>query len=183
MEMEGDKKKGICKMEKKGTCKIENFGRRLSHSRQLLGEFSSVQFFLLQQTYRAMQRIFHCGICGNGHDYKTTQALKKHENMTGHKRRVDAEFSATEEADKRVTKKVRDEKQKRGDGGGGSRKGPKTAQYTRPQAIFGAAAKNALQSGDQSMMYPVVCAVLALEPHPYVTIQMIYKYGTTLNLH
>ena len=53
-----------------------------------------------------------CGTCGNGHDYKTIQNLQQHEKAAAHKRRVDAQFAATEEADKRVIKKVRGEKEK-----------------------------------------------------------------------
>ena len=58
-----------------------------------------------------------CGTCGNGYDYKTIKSLQRHEKAAAHKRRVDAQFAATEEADKRVTEKVRDEKQKAIKGG------------------------------------------------------------------
>ena len=53
-----------------------------------------------------------CGTCGNGYDYKTIKSLQRHEKAAAHKRRVDAQFAATEEADKRVIKKVRGEKEK-----------------------------------------------------------------------
>ena len=57
------------------------------------------------------KRMF-CGTCGNGYDYKTIKSLQRHETAAAHKRRVDAQFAATEEADKRVIKKVRGEKEK-----------------------------------------------------------------------
>ena len=57
------------------------------------------------------KRMF-CGTCGNGYDYKTIKSLQRHETAAAHKRRVDAQFAATEEADKRVIKKARGEKEK-----------------------------------------------------------------------
>ena len=47
---------------------------------------------------------FFCSICNNGHDYKTTQGLNKHKNAASHKRKVDAEFAAAEEAKKEAGK-------------------------------------------------------------------------------
>ena len=41
---------------------------------------------------------FFCSICGNGHDFKTLQNLKKHEKTASHKRKLDPEFAAAEEA-------------------------------------------------------------------------------------
>ena len=75
-------------------------GRRQQHFRHLLG---------VQQTYRAMQRT--CS-CGNGRGYKTTQALQKHQNTAGHKRKCDPDFAAAEEADKAANKATRSEKEK-----------------------------------------------------------------------
>ena len=62
-----------------------------------------------------MQATFCCDVCCNGHDYKTSQNLKKHENSSSHKRKLDPEFAASEEAEK-ATKKAankatRDEKE------------------------------------------------------------------------
>ncbi len=39
-----------------------------------------------------------CGTCGNGHDNTTTQNFQRHEKAAAHKRRIDAQFAATEEA-------------------------------------------------------------------------------------
>ncbi len=59
----------------------------------------------VQQTYRAMQKT--CA-CGNGRGYKTNQALQKHQNTAGHKRKCDPEFAAAEEADKAAIKATRE---------------------------------------------------------------------------
>jgi hypothetical protein len=79
------------------TCK---WGRRQLHFRQLLG---------VQQTYRAMQRT--CS-CGNGRGYKTTQALQKHQNTAGHKRKCDPDFAAAEEADRAANRATREKVKK-----------------------------------------------------------------------
>ncbi len=54
---------------------------------------------------------FFCSVCGNGHDFKTLQNLKKHEKTASHKRKLDPEFAAAEEAAKAANKKVRDQKE------------------------------------------------------------------------
>ena len=50
--------------------------------------------------------------CGNGRGYKTTQALQKHQNTAGHKRKYDPDFAAAEEADKAANRATRGEKEK-----------------------------------------------------------------------
>ena len=47
---------------------------------------------------------FCCAVCNNGHDYKTLQGLNKHKNAASHKRKVDPEFAAAEEAEKAAKK-------------------------------------------------------------------------------
>ena len=55
---------------------------------------------------------FLCRVCGDGHDYQTNQRLKAHEETAAHKRSLDPEFAAAEEARKVATKKARDDKEK-----------------------------------------------------------------------
>ncbi len=43
---------------------------------------------------------FFCIVCNNGLDYRTVQNLNRHKNAASHKRKVDAEFAAAEEAEK-----------------------------------------------------------------------------------
>ena len=54
---------------------------------------------------------FFCSICGNGHDYKTLQNLNKHENAASHKRKIDPEFAAAEEAAKAAKKAATDKRE------------------------------------------------------------------------
>ena len=46
--------------------------------------------------------------CGDGRGYKANQALQKHQNTAGHKRKCDPEFAAAEEADKAANKASRE---------------------------------------------------------------------------
>lgn len=67
-----------------------------------------------------MERTFQCAPCGSGHDYKTIHNLKRHQQTAGHKRRLDPEFVAVEQAKNVaaeqaknvVTKRARDENEK-----------------------------------------------------------------------
>ena len=58
-----------------------------------------------------MEATFCCDVCSNGHDYKTSQNFKKHEDTSSHKRKCDPEFAAAEEAEKATKKATRGEKQ------------------------------------------------------------------------
>ena len=52
-----------------------------------------------------------CSVCDNGHDFTTLQKLKRHEKTASHKRKVDLEFAAAEEAEKAAKKAARDTKE------------------------------------------------------------------------
>ena len=47
---------------------------------------------------------FKCNCCNANHDFKTAAKLSRHENTPSHKRKVDPEFAAVEEAEKTATK-------------------------------------------------------------------------------
>jgi hypothetical protein len=50
---------------------------------------------------------FFCTVCNNDHDYKTLKSLNQHKNSASHKRKVDPEFAAAEEAEKAAKKRQR----------------------------------------------------------------------------
>jgi hypothetical protein len=47
---------------------------------------------------------FFCSVCNNGRDYKTIQNLNEHKKTASHKRKVDSDFAAFEEAEKEAEK-------------------------------------------------------------------------------
>ncbi len=47
---------------------------------------------------------FFCSVCNNGRDYKTIQNLNEHKKTASHKRKVDSDFAAVEEAEKEAEK-------------------------------------------------------------------------------
>jgi hypothetical protein len=54
---------------------------------------------------------FFCSVCGNDHDFKTLQNLNKHEKTPSHKRKLDPEVAAAEEAEKATNKAAKDLKE------------------------------------------------------------------------
>ena len=47
---------------------------------------------------------YFCSVCGNGHDFKSRSHLNQHEKSASHKRKIDPEFAAVEEAEKAAEK-------------------------------------------------------------------------------
>jgi len=47
---------------------------------------------------------FFCSVCDDGHDFKTLKRLNEHKKTASHKRKVDTEFAAAEEAEKAAKK-------------------------------------------------------------------------------
>ena len=43
---------------------------------------------------------FFCSVCNKCHDFKTLKRLNEHKKTASHKRKVDSEFAAAEEAEK-----------------------------------------------------------------------------------
>jgi hypothetical protein len=59
----------------------------------------------------AADEVFFCSVCDTGHDFKTLQNLNQHEKRASHKRKLDPEFAAAEEAEKAAKKAARDTKE------------------------------------------------------------------------
>ena len=55
--------------------------------------------------------VLSCGLCNTGHNFKTVQALNKHNKSASHKKRLDPEFAAAEEAAKKAKQENYGEKE------------------------------------------------------------------------